>query len=195
MSEYIVNTFGIVQDFADLHGDMSTPLYQAIMDVMVSRQREEIVRCRDCERVTIDQGDHDYREPLRCGLFHTDVSLDGFCAWGAREEKRMMSATDKLRRLLDEQGINHSDHYMNTSWRDVDGVLHVASEQIDKTLVLDCLTPEQAIAATSSRTCMFKPFKNQTSEDVREGVCSVCSAYMHDQMIYCPNCGCKVVDE
>ena len=49
MSEHIVNTFGIVQDFADLHGDMCTPLYQAIMDVMLSRQREEVVRCRDCK--------------------------------------------------------------------------------------------------------------------------------------------------
>lgn len=47
---------------------------------------ERIVRCRDCKRVTIDQGDHDYREPLWCGLFHIDVSLDGFCAWGERKE-------------------------------------------------------------------------------------------------------------
>lgn len=47
---------------------------------------ERIVRCRDCKRVTIDQGDHDYREPLLCGLFHIDVSLDGFCAWGERKE-------------------------------------------------------------------------------------------------------------
>lgn len=47
---------------------------------------EEIVRCRDCKRVTIDQGDHDYREPLWCGLFRMDVSLDGFCKWGKRRE-------------------------------------------------------------------------------------------------------------
>lgn len=47
---------------------------------------EEIVRCRDCKRVTIDQRDHDYREPLWCGLFRTDVRLDGFCAWGERKE-------------------------------------------------------------------------------------------------------------
>lgn len=46
----------------------------------------QVVRCRDCKRVTIDQGDHDYREPLWCGLFHIDVSLDGFCAWGERRE-------------------------------------------------------------------------------------------------------------
>lgn len=53
MSEYIVDTFGIVQDFADLHGDMTTPLYHAIMNVMVSRKREQIVRCRDCKHATI----------------------------------------------------------------------------------------------------------------------------------------------
>lgn len=45
---------------------------------------EEIVRCKDCKRVTIDQGDHDYREPLWCGLHRMDVCLDGFCAWGER---------------------------------------------------------------------------------------------------------------
>ena len=49
--------------------------------------RERIVRCRDCKRVTIDQGDHDYREPLWCGLFHIDVSLDCFCKWGERKEE------------------------------------------------------------------------------------------------------------
>ena len=47
---------------------------------------ERIVRCMDCKRVTIDQGDHDYREPLWCGLFHIDVSLDGFCKWCERKE-------------------------------------------------------------------------------------------------------------
>lgn len=47
----------------------------------------KVVRCRDCKRVTIDQGDHGYREPLWCGLFRTDVSLDGYCAWGVRKEE------------------------------------------------------------------------------------------------------------
>ena len=85
MAECIVDTFGIVQDFADLHGDMSTPLYQAIMDVMVSRQREEIVRCRDCEH---------YRDRLNgCAEFgdesrdeYANVEPDGFCAWACRKE-------------------------------------------------------------------------------------------------------------
>ena len=93
MSEHIVNTFGIVQDFADLHGDMSTPLYQAIMDVMVSRQREEIVRCRDCKHYcesTVDEaddGETSWCEPSWCMYWeHEWLRDDGFCAWGERRD-------------------------------------------------------------------------------------------------------------
>ena len=85
MSEHIVNTFGIVQDFADLHGDMNTPLYQAIMDVMLSRQREEVVRCRDCAffrgkdwRCTSYQWHNCDESP--------EVEPDGFCAWGEKRD-------------------------------------------------------------------------------------------------------------
>lgn len=80
MAECIVDTFGIVQDFADLHGDMNTPLYQAIMDVMVSRQREEIVRCIDC-RFSIAGG-------FGCVKWSNfeNARPKGFCAWGERRE-------------------------------------------------------------------------------------------------------------
>ena len=44
------------------------------------------VRCRDCERSTIDQTEHEYREPLWCHRFNTDVKPDGYCAWGRRKE-------------------------------------------------------------------------------------------------------------
>lgn len=100
MSEYIVNTFGIVQDFADLYDDMNTPLYQAIMDVMVSRQREEIVRCRDCKyahpvfwqaRDDVSNDWLDCTGPLVTTWdYYNDepkdnpVRPDGFCAWGAK---------------------------------------------------------------------------------------------------------------
>lgn len=113
MSEHIVDTFGIVQDFADLHGDMNTPLYHAIMDVMVSRQREEIVRCRDCKWFTPEceyQEEREYGvfetmvEPPDCGnpercSHHYDSALkkmvpvhivtqpDGYCAWGERRSE------------------------------------------------------------------------------------------------------------
>lgn len=47
---------------------------------------EEIVRCRDCKYASIDQSDHDYREPLWCGFHRMDVKPDDFCAWGCRKE-------------------------------------------------------------------------------------------------------------
>ena len=60
-----------------------------------------------------------------------------------------MSATDELRRLLDERGVAHSDHYLSTTWRDGHGILHLAGEQMaDGLLVVDMLTPEQAATAT-----------------------------------------------
>lgn len=49
--------------------------------------REEIVRCRDCERFTVDHSDHDYRSGYLCHRFYTDmVSPDGYCAWGERRD-------------------------------------------------------------------------------------------------------------
>ena len=94
MAECIVDTFGIVQDFADLHGDMSTPLYQAIMDVMVSRQREEIVRCRDCRYASAGEAvisgnwqmGNCHNPRFRMSLHAANVRADGFCAWGERGE-------------------------------------------------------------------------------------------------------------
>lgn len=90
MSEHIVETFGIVQEFADLHGDMNTPLYEAIMDVVVSRQREEIVRCRDCARY-VPQGtfrlNNGITNKATCEVirgFVVQINPDGFCAWGER---------------------------------------------------------------------------------------------------------------
>ena len=81
MAECIVDTFGIVQDFADLHGDISTTSYQAIMDVMVSRQREEIVRCRDCREYNTELYRH-----ITCELLGRYVEPDFFCAYGERRE-------------------------------------------------------------------------------------------------------------
>ena len=49
--------------------------------------REEVVRCRDCERFAVDQSDHDYRTGWWCKRWYTDMVMpDGFCAWGKRKE-------------------------------------------------------------------------------------------------------------
>ena len=81
MSEHIVDTFGIVQDFADLHGDMSAPLYQAITDVLLSRQREEVIRCINCRFLLLNKETFH-----RCKLLgHEVYDLRKFCAWGERK--------------------------------------------------------------------------------------------------------------
>ena len=66
-----------------------------------------------------------------------------------------------------------------------------------------CGQPSDAIihdaATLGGGECEFKPFKGPISdtdeEGERQGVCSVCSAHMHEQFKFCPNCGAKVVDE
>lgn len=58
---------------------------ELVQQILARLDYVKVVRCKDCGRVTIDQGDHGYREPLWCGLFRMDVSLDGYCAWGERK--------------------------------------------------------------------------------------------------------------
>lgn len=82
MAEHIVDTFGIVQEFADLHGDMNTPLYEAVMNVMLSRQREEVVRCRDCRFEMIGECS---RPDEWVDELWFSVEPDGFCKWGERK--------------------------------------------------------------------------------------------------------------
>lgn len=45
-----------------------------------------IVRCKDCERASIDQTDHESREGLRCNLFSIDPKPYDYCAWGSRHK-------------------------------------------------------------------------------------------------------------
>ena len=61
--------------------------YLKVRDAMHARKREEVVRCRDCERFAVDQSDHEYRSGWWCKRWDTDmVKPDGFCAWGKRKE-------------------------------------------------------------------------------------------------------------
>lgn len=63
---------------------MDTPLYEAIMGVMLSRQREEVVRCRDCIYAT---GDAIYCTEGCCDESeYRNVEPDGFCKWGERRD-------------------------------------------------------------------------------------------------------------
>lgn len=59
----------------------------------------------------------------------------------------MTSATEQLRKLLDERGVKYKSHYLNTSWY-AGTNLYMATDDMNGTLTVDNLTPEQAIAAT-----------------------------------------------
>lgn len=106
-----------------------------------------------------------------------------------------MSATDELRKLLDERGVEYKSHYLNTSWY-AGMKLYMATDDMDGTLTVDNLTPKQAIAATlgnsrAERTCNL-------IEDGDLLHCSNCGSAAAKQSwaywIYCPNCGARVVE-
>ena len=113
------------------------------------------------------------------------------------------TATKRLREMLDERGVAHSDHYLSTIWRDGHGILHLAGEPMaDGSLVVDMLTPEQAIAATLGRgECQIETTENWLPAE-RYHRCKECGAFFavldasHDiPPRYCPNCGAKVRNE
>ena len=106
-----------------------------------------------------------------------------------------MTATDELRRLLDERGVEWSDGgYAETAtvW-EADGILWHGLWRDGAIELVATMTPEQAVEATLGRgTCRMgdggygHPF-----------VCSECGAAFDcdADVNYCPNCGRKVVDE
>ena len=134
-----------------------------------------------------------------------------------------MTATEILRRLLDEQGLEWREHEAPATdciaffdgngwhdcWESADGEVNVTFS----------MTPEQAIAATlGSSNCTNDERTNGTCHDVCNGVaeftCSACGFncdltswislfdgddgrhrhHHHGTPNYCPNCGRKVVD-
>ena len=120
-----------------------------------------------------------------------------------------MSATDELRRLLDERGVKYYDMQNRGIWFGIseDGKDHKyeAFEQTDGLIEIDVfdLTPEQAIAATlGSGTCEYAIKDNMNETEGMGDVWIECSAchcafdYYADEwlmnMHYCPNCGARV---
>lgn len=109
-----------------------------------------------------------------------------------------MTATDELRRLLDERGVEHYDGTECTLWdyeqtSDSTGCYRCSADEIRDGFVnvwMHHLTPEQAIDATLGRgTCHDTALEGEWFE------CSECGTVR--QLIhphYCPNCGRKVTD-
>lgn len=118
----------------------------------------------------------------------------------------MTSATERLRALLDERGVEHFDATECTLWgyeqtSDSTGCYRCAADEVGEgfmTLRMHHITPEQAIAATlGTGTCHIE----QTGHVKVAGVdyydddyeCSECGAEMFEGYNYCTNCGRRVV--
>ena len=116
-----------------------------------------------------------------------------------------MTATDELRRLLDERGVEWAEPTMkpNTTWfPDAYGINCRVKPWGDALCVKRYgLTPAQAIDATLGRGTCHAVFEvDAMSEDDRIGefVCSECGETFgggRDQLPhYCPACGKRVVE-
>ena len=119
-----------------------------------------------------------------------------------------MTATDELRRLLDERGIEYyPERADETVWTASNNVAHVwtCNDLIDGYLEIHVrpITPEQAIEATLGRgTCRMEPFIYEDTGAFIE--CSECGWQLFDAdysidaarewLGYCPCCGRWVVD-
>lgn len=127
-----------------------------------------------------------------------------------------MTATDELRRMLDECGVEYRAIGDATFWETHGGAFrYKAKPHAEKLTVMTCcsqkctvMTPAQAIAATVGRGTCY-----DIEQDENDFKCSACGArsfiitddcyttILADEKTvlrrfnYCPNCGAKVVDE
>ena len=123
-----------------------------------------------------------------------------------------MSATDELRRMLDERGVEHYDGTECTLWgyedyNEFTGIYRFSADETSDghmQVRLWYVTPEQAIAATlGSGTCRFKTVIDQDPSRRHRGNICECDGcgyrcargFIEDERFkYCPNCGRRVVE-
>lgn len=123
-----------------------------------------------------------------------------------------MTATDELRRMLDERGVEwrKTPHYSSESQDNEtvfagDGIEWYANDHLNGKLGLRAaryeVTPEQAIEATLGRgTCHITVQDNMTETEGMGDVwleCDACGWQMPlepstPRFNYCPNCGARV---
>ena len=116
-----------------------------------------------------------------------------------------MTATDELRRLLDERGVEYDGKtYEGVTFWNEDTNMAVASEGYDgKLWVSQSLTPEQAVEATLGRwTCHVECFDDGMDEGLDGEWFAYATATWHlscghevygtERPRYCPNCGRRI---
>jgi len=112
-----------------------------------------------------------------------------------------MTATDELRRLLDERGAEHFDGCESTLWgyeqtSKSTGAYRYSADEISGGFVnvwLYRLTPAQAVEAALGRGTCHDTWDVEQTGRLRFQ-CSECGAMsLEITPRYCPNCGAKVV--
>ena len=109
-----------------------------------------------------------------------------------------MSATDELRRLLDERGVEWRGGLPTETMVEADGLdlLYVTlPDGRVRAFIRNYLTPEQAIEATLGQgTCHPEEQYLDSHSDLTVMVCSECGVPTDDleDCNFCPNCGRKV---
>ena len=112
-----------------------------------------------------------------------------------------MTATDELRRLLSEAGVEYKVPASYDGSTKYDTIVDdYWFHEYDGRITVHGLTPEQAIEATLGRGTCRKVRVHEVIED--EMHCSECGRFLGfagdigaPPYNYCPNCGAKVVDE
>lgn len=108
-----------------------------------------------------------------------------------------MKATEELRRMLDERGVEWQDgsdeNVLHTTWNDMNCWFNEFPDGWTAWGMAKRGTPEQAIAATlgSGTTTMTTDAGSQNWYS-----CDACDADGYAAAVpnYCPNCGAKVVN-
>ena len=100
--------------------------------------------------------------------------------------------TELLCKLLDERGLSYQTHYLHTSWR-VGPRLYGAVDNLDGTLTVDNLTPEQAIAATLGRPkAKSHPYGYEPDTGAFDCTRCKCGCINDISATYCNDCGGEI---
>ena len=111
-----------------------------------------------------------------------------------------MTATDELRRMLDERGVKHFDTVGITEWDGANGRIcrsYARPDPMTVDVTMIAVPPEQAIEATLGRgTCEMQRFESGTNMTRFGWRCTECgmTSIGFGRPNYCSNCGAKVVD-
>ena len=111
-----------------------------------------------------------------------------------------MTATDRLRAMLDERGVEWTAVSKDVTMDNQTYCYPHTFTEFQDGLMVTNLTPEQAIAATLGAGTCWMIYDEEASGDelypTEAYHCSECGKWVYaGKPNYCPSCGARVVDE